>query len=87
MTITPEVIDPWPFTVDSGTLTCDGDAVTFETGGTVYAINGFALQRADVEGWQDIGESDIWIDIGGGLKVYIGAVIDLGLMLCEAADQ
>jgi hypothetical protein len=57
---------------------CDSDAVTFETDGTVCGINGFALLRAGLEGWVDIRESDVWIDLGDGLNVNIGPVIDLG---------
>ncbi|MCU7827311.1 hypothetical protein [Kitasatospora sp. DSM 101779] len=34
-------ITPWPFTVDSGTLRCrEGGVITFESGGTEYAVYG-----------------------------------------------
>jgi hypothetical protein len=76
----------WPFTVDSGTLRCDGSegfgSVTFEADGTVYAINGVARQRGDGE---DV--RPIWKDnpdpIAGGPKVSIGDVINEGLALCK----
>ena len=35
--------DSWPFTVSSGVVRCEGNAVTFEADGTVYGLNGFAL--------------------------------------------
>ena len=34
--------DAWPFTVSAGLLSCEGSAVTFEGGGTTYAVNGRA---------------------------------------------
>lgn len=89
MTITPEGIDPWPFTVDEGVVACEGDAVTFEADGTIYAINGFARQRAEAgEPWVDIYESNVWAPNPAipGTKVDIGGVIDLGLRLCEASS-
>src|SRR5262245_42823561 len=65
----------WPFTVDAGTLRCDGSdgfgSVTFEADGTVYALNGIARQNGDGE---EVGP--IWADSSdpstGGPKVYIG---------------
>ena len=76
----------WPFTVESGTLRCDGSdgfgSVTFETNGTVYAINGVAEGRRD---GKDV--RPIWKDnpdrSAGGPKVYIGDVTDAGLALCK----
>jgi hypothetical protein len=70
----------WPFTVASGTLACveppaDG-AVTFAANGTTYAVNGTAADS----GYKDI--HPIWKRAGGGLRVYIGDMIDKGLALC-----
>lgn len=69
----------WPFSIDAGTLVCDADAVTFESDGTVYALNGLALTR-------ELGlEPDpIWLDNPEveGTKISIGPLIDLGLSLC-----
>jgi hypothetical protein len=76
----------WPFTVSGGTLRCDprdsGGAVTFETGGTVYAVNGTALT---LEAGEDIRSSDIWRDSGDPIapKIDLGSVIERGLALCD----
>lgn len=72
--------EEWPLTVDSGTLTCENDAVTFESGGVVYADNGLAMT------W-DLGEDidPIWKDHPDldSLKVNIGPLLDTGLdVLC-----
>jgi hypothetical protein len=33
--------DAWPFTVESGTLRCQGtDSIAFETGGVIYDVTG-----------------------------------------------
>lgn len=75
--------DPWPFSVDTGLLKCDGDAVTFGTDdGTVYAVNGTALGIQEERGWADA--EAIWLDNTtiAGTKINIGEIIDLGLSLC-----
>ncbi|MEX2645451.1 MAG: DUF2511 domain-containing protein [Gaiellaceae bacterium] len=72
----------WPLTVSEGTLRCSGPgAVTFESGGTVYAVNGTAEgldMGADIE--------PIWAyetdPLAGGPKKNIGALIEAGLALC-----
>jgi hypothetical protein len=70
----------WPFTVERGVLACEGaGAVTFEAGGTTFAVNGIAAGQdfADIEPiWRDDPESP-------GLKINIGPVIDRGLDLCD----
>lgn len=69
----------WPLTVDSGTLRCEADAVTFTTGGVTYAINGLARGR------------NLWPDIDlvqranpelPGTRMSVGPLIDDGLELC-----
>lgn len=67
----------------SGLLRCDGDspgvgAVSFESGGSVVAVNGTAKDT----GMADIGP--IWADnpAAAGLKLHIGPLIDAGLALC-----
>lgn len=72
------VVQPWPFTVASGLLACEGGAVTFTAGGVEYGVNGTA---------QDLGypgPDAIWADDPEtpGLKVSISAVIDRGLQEC-----
>jgi hypothetical protein len=71
--------DEWPLTVGSGTLSCDGDAVTFTTGGTTYGVNGTARTLNE---WPDI--DPIWAKDPSGLapKKDIGPLIDRGLDLC-----
>lgn len=73
---------PWPLTVESGTLACDGQAVTFSVDGGTYAVNGTARGRANSEGWLPI--EDIWAPdpVIDGLKVNIGELVDKGLELC-----
>ena len=71
----------WPLTVDSGTLSCEADAVTFESSGTTYAVNGTAGSRdagVDIE--------PIWADdpSGDAPKLNIGPLIDRGIELCES---
>lgn len=77
--------DEWPLTVDGGALRCEGSsAVTFETDGNTYAINGTARGQAQAEGWSDIFESTIWADDPTipGVKKNIGPLIGDGLELC-----
>lgn len=73
--------DPWPLSVQEGTLIChEVDAVTFTGDEGVYAVNGMAMGR-------EIGEDidPIWLDNPAleGMKINIGPLIDLGLTLCE----
>lgn len=76
----------WPFTVSSGTLSCDGPGwVTFTRADETYAVNGLASGHAPEEGWQEVDE--IWAndpDVAGmGMKKDIGPILDDGLKLCE----
>lgn len=75
--VSDECIDPWPLTVESGTLRCDADSVTIEADGNRWAVNGMAGTRGDGD---DIGP--IWAEGDGAPKVDIGALIDAGLDLC-----
>lgn len=73
----------WPLTVEAGTLACSDQAVTFATGGVVYAVNGTAAGRAAASGWEPI--DDIWADDPAadlGLKLNMGDLIERGLALC-----
>lgn len=75
--------DDWPLTVDEGVLACAGTAgagaVTFSSGGTVYAINGTAKQR---NAGTDI--APIWADNPdvAGLKKNLSPLLERGLALC-----
>jgi hypothetical protein len=70
----------WPLTVDEGVLACDGSngtgAVTFETDGKTYGLNGLAPQNLpDID--------PIWkMDNTTGLRVDISPLINAGLKLC-----
>lgn len=75
--------DEWPLTVGSGTLRCDGSAVTFTSAdGTTYWVNGTAGGQAEEQGWANV--RSIWADDPAyeGLKINIGPLIDDGLELC-----
>jgi hypothetical protein len=72
----------WPFTVPSGILGCTQPPfpgeVTFNVDGTVYGLNGTALDS----GYK--GVEQIWRpEPGDGLKVSVGGMIERGLKLCE----
>jgi Protein of unknown function (DUF2511) len=72
----------WPFTVPSGILGCTQPPfpgeVTFNVDGTVYGLNGTALDS----GYK--GVEPIWRpDPSDGLKVSVGRMIERGLKLCE----
>lgn len=71
--------DAWPLTVEEGVLACAANAVTFSSGGTIYALNGTAKQRS---AGADI--APIWADNPAvkGLKQDIGPLITRGLALC-----
>lgn len=75
--------DAWPFTVEDGQVVCfPGNQVVFITGGVTYAVNGLAM---GVNRYADI--RPIWRDNPSGItpKVDIGAMIQMGLALCETA--
>jgi hypothetical protein len=71
----------WPFTVSHGILGCteppSPGKVTFNVEGTVYGINGTALDQGLPE------VNPVWRSAGGGLRVDIGGMIERGLKLCE----
>jgi hypothetical protein len=71
----------WPFTRAARNIGCtDPGEVTFNAEGTLYGVNGTALD-------QGLPAIDlIWRSAGGGLKVDIGGVIDRGLKLCEESE-
>lgn len=70
--------DNWPFTVSSGELKCDRNAVVFIARGQTYAVNGIAtsMGHANIR--------PIWRnnEDGPGPKINIGPVLTLGLTLC-----
>jgi hypothetical protein len=69
----------WPLTVSSGTLSCKGNGkVTFETGGTVYAVNGMAGAMTDLPSIELI-----WRDDYRGREKDMGPLIERGLALCH----
>lgn len=79
--VTAQTLTPWPFTVDTGELSCEDDAVTFTAAGVRYALNGTAKDRgyAAVDGiWADDPS-----DPGLPLKVSLQSAIDRGLSLCQ----
>lgn len=71
----------WPFKVPRGILGCTAPGeVTFNVEGTVYGLNGTALDHGLPE------VNPIWRPTSEGLKVDIGGMIDRGLKLCEEAE-
>ena len=55
--------DAWPFSVDDGVIRClsnEPGAVVFESGGTIYAVNGIANGLAEQHGFHPI--ESIWLD-------------------------
>ena len=81
--ISENQFDNWPLTVDSGTLTCRANMVTFSSGGKTYALNGIARSHARRSGWSEI--RPIWRDNPAipGTKINIGPLISRGLELCR----
>jgi hypothetical protein len=74
----------WPFTVSRGILGCSRPPfpgeVTFNVEGTVYGLNGTALDQGLPE------VNPVWRFAGSGLKVDIGEMIERGLKLCEESE-
>ncbi|MBX7135035.1 MAG: YebY family protein [Fimbriimonadaceae bacterium] len=74
---------PWPFTLDSATLSCSkgagGERVTVVANREMYALNG-AAKAAKL--WPPF--DPIWLDEpkAPGVKVNIGPMIERGLALC-----
>jgi hypothetical protein len=86
-------IADWPLSVESGTLACEGQGVTFESNGVVYAVNGTAKTRRlgrDIDPIWAAGEP-VWITDPktkkrvnvGPPKKNIGNLIAAGLALCS----
>jgi hypothetical protein len=84
--------EKWPLLVDSGTLACDGQAVTFRAEGILYAVNGTAMTRRlekDIDPIWAPGDP-VWITDrqtkkrvnAGPPKRDIGPLIQAGLQLC-----
>lgn len=72
--------DDWPLTVESGELRCEGGAVTIESDGTVFYLNGTAKGRG-------LGEDPaaIWADDETNqmdLKKSLAPLLLMGLDLC-----
>lgn len=78
--------DDWPLSIDEVTLHCEVSSpyqlVTFDSGGTTYALNGSARQIADTQGWTDFEE--VWLADGMGGHVSAQALVDRGLKLCPS---
>lgn len=88
----------WPLTVESGLLRCQmGSAVTFETGGRVYALNGMAetwklgedikpIWAAGDPIWvRDRNQNGKMVNVGPNFK-YMVLIAD-GLELCKELAQ
>lgn len=74
----------WPFTVEKGKVHCYQGRVTFESNGTIYAINGLAMTEArHGNGWKDV--APIWLPNPKipGTKIGIGDIIKKGQSLCK----
>ena len=89
---------PWPFTVPEGRLRCTKNSVTFEAGGSTYAINGTAqgrgFPRVDPIWKYDTTMEETYAkqkgitraaarEAIGTVRVNIGPVINAGLALCD----
>ena len=75
--------DKWPFTVDSGTLTCLAPhELVFEVNGRKYALNDVAQQRKREKNYYDIYEIARSDPNAGGSKVDVNPIIERGLALC-----
>jgi hypothetical protein len=75
--------DKWPFTVDSGTMTCLAPhELVFEVNGRKYAVNDVAQQRKREKNYYDIYEITRSDPNAGGSKVDINPIIERGLALC-----
>ena len=79
--------DRWPFSVAEGVLRCDGSggtgAVTFEAGGTVYALNGIARGDKSLPEVDPIWLADPSVPPEFELSISLGPIISRGLELCQ----
>lgn len=76
----------WPFTVDEGTLRCEGGAITFTARGATYAVNAVALRSMTAQPtWRYA--SELVVQDPGGARAEvprdISPVLDAGLALCR----
>jgi hypothetical protein len=87
--------DKWPLTVESGVLECSGGAVTFRSGGVVYAVNGLAMtwkRGIDIDPIWAAPEPQ-WTTFQGKktniapAKKSIAPLIDAGRALCEQTSK
>jgi hypothetical protein len=76
--ITERTLKPWPFTVASGTLACNGQAVTFTIAEGTYGLNDAAQRKHPAP-------DPIWADDpdNPGTRIPLTEVIDQGLELCK----
>ena len=70
--------EEWPLTVESGLLRCQAGAVTFETGGSVYAVNGLAMNNQ-----QNLDIGPIWASGVNTPKKSMSPLVDAGTALCD----
>ncbi|WP_157832233.1 DUF2511 domain-containing protein [Pseudomonas sp. 09C 129] len=79
---------PWPFTVDSVDLLCEGQspkALARTSDGTIYALNGSARSVAKEHSWadgQDITKPDPALP---GVKMDYSNIVQLAQSLCRGA--
>jgi len=76
--VSSSTLTPWPFTVKSGVLRCEGNAVTFTAGGVEYALNGSAIGRGFPQIYP-VWAPDPSVD---DLHVALGPALKEGLALC-----
>jgi Protein of unknown function (DUF2511) len=70
--------EEWPLTIESGLLRCRAGAVTFETGGSVYAVNGLAMNNT-----QNLDIGPIWVSGVDTPKKNMSPLIAAGTALCD----
>lgn len=71
--VSGQLIQPWPFSVPDGVLSCDSGKITLTSQGKTYALNGWAHDSGN---YLDI--SQIW-----NRERPIDAVLDTGKALCK----
>ena len=76
--------DDWPFSVESGTLSCQGDpyVIIFESGGRTYGLNDAARATEQYEEISVIVKTDENYP-GGQVKMDISVIEFEGLKLCN----
>jgi hypothetical protein len=73
-----ELGDAWPFTVDSGVLSCDNGAIIFTSGTVAYGVNGLAKSR----GHRRIEEIWKWRD-GIAARMDLTPIFERGQQRCR----